>query len=146
MRRYYSAMFVGVQLVTIAYLVFNGPVVPDKPIPLLLVVIGGVVMLWAIAVMMKRSDLRILPDIAEKAKLVTSGPYKFIRHPMYSGGMLVMIGLFINYLRPDRLIMALILIIDMILKLHYEESLWVKKIPEYKNYQRKTKKLIPYIY
>jgi protein-S-isoprenylcysteine O-methyltransferase Ste14 len=79
-------------------------------------------------------------------ELVTSGPYKYIRHPIYSGILLAMLG--------TAIVSTLFwLIIFAVTGLYFvysaveEEKLMVKQFPKvYPAYKSKTKMLIPFIF
>jgi len=88
----------------------------------------------------------IRPDIQQNSTLITTGVYKYIRHPMYFSVIFGMLGVLITFFSIKELIVYMFLSIVMIIKLHYEESLWVCHTKEYTEYQKKTKKLIPFIY
>ena len=91
-------------------------------------------------------NFNIRPDIKQNCKLITTGVYKYIRHPMYFSVIFGMFGIMIAFFSLRELILYIILIIVMITKLNYEESLWCNYTKEYIKYKNKTKKLIPFIY
>lgn len=62
-----------------------------KPLAILLAASGGVLALWA-ALLFWRHETTPLP-YAEATSLVTSGPYRISRNPMYLGLLLTLIGL-----------------------------------------------------
>ena len=83
----------------------------------------------------------------EGGRLVTTGLYGFVRHPMYFGGILIAFGwsIFWGSLIGILLSFALGIIVD--LKSKAEEKKLVHKYPEYIAYKAKVvRKLIPYIY
>jgi len=114
-------------------------------IPLLIIQIAGVMLgIWAIA-MMGRKNTNITPLVKQDSHLVTNGPYAFIRHPMYSAVLLTIWPLIIDQYSLLRLAAGLILTIDLIVKLLYEESLLQKHFAGYDIYMRETKRLIPFV-
>ena len=84
----------------------------------------------------------------ENQKVVTNGPYRFIRHPAYAGSMLIFIGFGISMGN----IIGLALIIAVIFfgyfqRIKVEEHVMLSTIgDEYRKYMEKTKRIIPLIY
>lgn len=80
-------------------------------------------------------------------ELITTGPYKYIRHPIYSGVILMFIGTFLYY---GNLIVLLILAIATIYlsrRLAPEETIMTRLFSErYTDYMKRTKRLIPGVY
>jgi len=89
------------------------------------------------------------PVVAKKdnQKIIQKGPYKYIRHPSYTGLFLEVIGAAISFANWISIISVLILFIPAILyRINIEENFLSKNFKEYKNYQKKTWKLIPFIF
>ncbi len=106
---------------------------------------GFIVASWAIFEM-KKSKLNIAPTPLKGAFLVETGIYKRIRHPMYTSLLLVFVPMIIENYNPINLSIFLVFLINLILKLEYEETLLLKFFNDYKNYQKRTSKIIPFIY
>lgn len=140
-----SGFLVAAQLLAVAYILFTGPPIAKHPLWGSLELCGLLLMLWSICAMRLR-NLRVMPDVAPNAFLVTSGPYRFIRHPIYAGLLLVTCSLVSCYLTANRLAAFSVLLIVLMLKLRYEETLLLARFPEYREYQQRTKRLIPFIY
>lgn len=102
-------------------------------------------MLWAVGVM-KIGSFNISPILKDNSRLVQSGPYKYIRHPMYTSVLLVTLMMVVNELTVVRIAVWFILLIDLILKLNYEEKLLTNHFDEYKSYLKRTKRLLPFVY
>lgn len=113
-------------------------------ISLILLVLASALLVWAV-VAMSKSRLRILPDPATRAKLVTTGPYKRIRHPMYTSLILGSLGLVLTHPTWDRIVLWILLIFVLVVKLNYEEALLGRKFPDYAAYKRHTYRLFPYL-
>ena len=141
----YSYSLVAVQFTLIGLLVINSSFKSANIFYLLIFCFGILLGLWAVFVMQK-SKLRITPDVAKNATLVREGPYKFIRHPMYSSVLLICLGMFLTNIYYLTVIFYGLLIFDLFLKISYEEKLLKKYFSDYKIYEAKTKKLIPFVY
>lgn len=138
-------IFVFIQFALVILIFMTGPNIPINYVLLGLFLLGitvGILAIWN----MRISNLRTSPEVAEGGKLVTNGIYKFIRHPMYLGLILVSISLVLDYLTFFRIILFDLLVLNQILKLNYEEKLLEKHFKDYPEYKKGTKKLIPFIY
>jgi len=112
---------------------------------MLLIIIGLVVGVLALS---KNSaeNFNILPDIKEDCKLVTDGIYAYIRHPMYTSVLVSSLGLTIMYSTVFTLSVYGVLVLNMLIKMFYEESLWHCHSSEYEKYTHNTSRLIPKIF
>lgn len=80
------------------------------------------------------------------AELVTSGPYKYIRHPIYTGILLGMIGTSLA-VSPYWFIAAAILGAYFIYSATVEEKIMTKKFGSvYRAYKKQSKMLVPFIF
>jgi protein-S-isoprenylcysteine O-methyltransferase Ste14 len=94
----------------------------------------------------KKDNFNIRPDIKESCELVTDGIYGYIRHPMYLSVLVMMFGVMLIYLSYYELILYLILIMILLIKLFYEETLWQCHSDAYMIYKKHTKRLFPFIF
>jgi len=79
-------------------------------------------------------------------ELVTSGPYRFVRHPIYSGVLLAILG---SALADNAfwLIGFFVLGIYFVWSAKVEERIMTEQFPDqYLEYKKKTKMLIPFIF
>jgi protein-S-isoprenylcysteine O-methyltransferase Ste14 len=93
-----------------------------------------------------RSNLSPFPRPIAGAALVDSGAYRLIRHPIYSGLVLGAIGWGLVTGSILAIGAAGLLFLLLAAKSHREEVWLVAMHPEYRAYQRRTKRLIPWIY
>jgi len=83
----------------------------------------------------------------EDQTLVTTGPYRYVRHPIYTSMILMFIGTILYYGTLFISIFFVILGISFILRTRKEEEIMVKLFGEkYTEYMKGTKRLIPFIY
>ncbi len=109
-----------------------------------MLVLGGMLGVWALQTMGIR-NLRVFPEIPQSGKLVIQGPYRWVRHPMYTSVLLVTLSWVLTNPTFVRVSLWVILIGVLWVKLEYEERLLVKRFPSYSSYQRQTARLIPFI-
>jgi protein-S-isoprenylcysteine O-methyltransferase Ste14 len=83
----------------------------------------------------------------ENQTLVTTGPYRYVRHPIYTSMILMFIGTILYYGALFISIFFVILGISFILRTRKEEEIMIKLFGEkYTEYMKRTKRLIPFIY
>ena len=139
-----SGILVGVQFTCIGWLFLTGH--RFAALPWVWLQLAGIgILIWAV-VTMKPHRVTPLPDVRRNAKLVTHGPYRWIRHPMYTGVLLTMGALVLDYLTVVRGGVWLILVVNLMIKLRYEEALLGQRFPDYVTYQKQTRKLFPFVY
>jgi protein-S-isoprenylcysteine O-methyltransferase Ste14 len=84
--------------------------------------------------------------MAEARRLVTSGPYRFVRHPLYLAEELSVIGLFLQFASLWTAALFAVQIAFQLRRMHNEENVLTASFPEYAAYRRRTARLIPGIY
>ena len=88
-----------------------------------------------------------IPEIKKENTLIKTGPYQIVRHPIYTGflvgiiGSALMIGSFLFFY------IFVVVLIVFIIKIRIEEKLMLTRFPdEYTQYKKDVKALIPCIY
>ena len=82
----------------------------------------------------------------EARGLVRDGPYAFIRHPLYLGEAVSLLGLVLQYLSPLAVIMFLLQFAFQLQRIENEERILGSLFPEYEAYRTHTAKLVPGLY
>lgn len=86
------------------------------------------------------------PAMKENHELITSGPYQFVRHPIYTGMIVAALGsaLAINNFFWLMLIIAVLIFVSRINK---EEKFMLRLFPDqYPGYKKRTKALVPFVW
>ncbi len=100
------------------------------------------------AVKMLGKEWSVTARVVEGHKLATEGPYRFVRHPIYSGmlGMLLATGLVISHWLA--LIAAIVIyFIGTVIRIRSEERLLREALgPEFESYARSAPALVPGLY
>lgn len=138
-------LLVAGQLLLLIGLLASGPLWPWHWVPALIIVSAYGWGMWARQVIKRGSQMSMLPLPAKEGKLVTTGPYRWVRHPMYGALILIGVALAWNGPTPARLILVVLLTVWMIIKALYEES-QLQKMLGYEKYRRETHFLIPYLF
>jgi protein-S-isoprenylcysteine O-methyltransferase Ste14 len=80
-------------------------------------------------------------------QLVKDGLYKYIRHPIYLGEILRNLGIVIVLTSGFGLFFVAVATILLLFRIEIEENMLIDRFGEdYREYQRNTKKVIPYVY
>jgi protein-S-isoprenylcysteine O-methyltransferase Ste14 len=111
----------------------------------ILFAIGGTLRLWPVFVLGRRFSglVAIQPGHA----LLTTGIYRFIRHPSYFGLLLTMFGWGLAFRSGVGLLLAAMLVPPLVSRMNSEEALLKSEFgAEYENYRSRTFRLIPGIY
>lgn len=79
--------------------------------------------------------------------VISSGPYRIVRHPMYAGGLLLFVGgpmlLSSNY----GLALGLVMIITIAIRSLGEEAMLKEELPGYREYTRTVKwRMVPFVF
>ena len=136
---------VAIQLLSLGLIALSGPLFAANPALLLLEGAAGLLGLWAIGTM-GIGNFNVTPDGKHRARLVTGGPYRYIRHPMYTALLMGSLSLVLDAFSLLRLAMWLVLLVDLLVKLNYEERLLSQDLEGYSTHIQRTKRLIPFLY
>lgn len=102
-------------------------------------ILAGNVLAFYILTHLGRS-FSILP---ESRKLVTKGPYKYVRHPLYVAEAVSSVGQMILFLSVGAVALVIVQTLFQLVRIHYEEKVLTKNFPEYRAYAKKTARFIP---
>lgn len=86
------------------------------------------------------------PVPLDNQQLRTGGIYSFVRHPMYLSVLLILFGGTLYMAAYYTLVLDAAAVIFLVYKIGFEEKMLLEKFPSYKDYQLKTKKLLPFIF
>jgi protein-S-isoprenylcysteine O-methyltransferase Ste14 len=132
-----------------AFLAYAGvPVWPNSIIDALIadaVTLGGlIVVLWARTVL--GGNWSAIAEVKEKHELITRGPYRYVRHPIYSGLLLMVLGVIIVFDRAVGVFVFAACFLSLWVKAHQEEKLLTEHFPQaYPEYKARVKALIPFV-
>ncbi|HTQ12506.1 MAG TPA: isoprenylcysteine carboxylmethyltransferase family protein [Rhizomicrobium sp.] len=89
---------------------------------------------------------RSISIMPEGRKLVTSGPYSMVRHPLYLGEQLALVGVALLVTSPWAIALLVLQFCCQLYRMNYEEGVLSKAFPEYVEYMLQTDRLIPWLY
>ncbi len=134
-----------IQYLSLVLLIVTGPVFPGSSPLWIFYIAGWILGLWSILAM-GIGNINAGPDPLPEGRLVSRGPYAVIRHPMYAAILLVFTPLLFDHFTIPRLFIMMVLIINLLLKIRYEEKqMNLSYCNKYREYSAGTWQLIPYV-
>jgi protein-S-isoprenylcysteine O-methyltransferase Ste14 len=105
---------------------------------------GLALAIWARLILGKNWSATV--TIKEDHRLVRTGPYSVVRHPIYSGLLLAVFGTALVLGEVRGLVAVAIAFAAWLIKSRTEERFMVEQFgPEYEEYRRHTRALVPFI-
>lgn len=106
--------------------------------------IGLVTCLWARITLGRNWSSVVLVKVDHE--LVQAGLYRFVRHPIYSGIILMFAAIVLLVGRAAGILAFCLFVYSFVLKLRREERMMLKQFPtSYPEYVKQTKRLVPFI-
>ncbi len=148
-----AAALLGLAIVPGFYIATGIPETADYPASAWAVALGSIVFATALWVFRRSHkelgrNWSITLEIRERHKLVCTGPYAVIRHPMYTSFMLMGLGqafLLSNWVAGAAGLIGFAVL--FFLRVDKEERMMMENFgPEYRAYMERTKRIIPYLY
>ncbi|OLD72911.1 MAG: hypothetical protein AUF61_02420 [Chloroflexi bacterium 13_1_20CM_66_33] len=101
---------------------------------------GMVLALYSLSYLRNRFSI-----VPEARGLVTTGPYQFVRHPIYLGEIIAGFGLVTPTLFSLHALVLVVFIGAQLTRTYYEERMLRRVYPTYEGYARRTRRLIPFL-
>ncbi|MBE2238711.1 MAG: isoprenylcysteine carboxylmethyltransferase family protein [Caldilineaceae bacterium] len=140
-----SYTLVLVQFGALIALALTGPLIARHPLLLAMELAALALATWALLTV-RIHNINVTPDVRRGSRLVREGPFRWIRHPMYASILIGALALVLNEATPLRWLIYAVLVANLLVKLSYEERLLVAAFPLYADYQKTSKRLLPFIY
>ena len=84
--------------------------------------------------------------VPQARSVVQTGPYRWIKHPLYVSEEIAILGVVLQYLTPVTVIVLVLHIAVQVCRILYEEDLLRRNCPEYSSYEASRWRLIPYVW
>ncbi len=120
-------------------------------VPLYLVIIGDVMVLTGYLIVFRvfreNSYASRVIEVNEGQKVITTGPYSAVRHPMYTGNLLMYLFTPIALGSYWALTGSVVITVVILFRIFSEEKFLIDNLYGYKEYIQKTRyRLLPYIW
>lgn len=147
-----SGLVVFVGLLAAVYLAFGLSLAGIALLPgwlfypgIALMLLGIFLRQWSIALL--GGSFSVLVSVREGQAIIRKGPYRYVRHPSYTGAIMIFTGIGLAILSLGALLVLLLAsCIVYGYRIHVEEKALVSKFgDEYQLYRKETKMLIPFV-
>jgi protein-S-isoprenylcysteine O-methyltransferase Ste14 len=105
---------------------------------------SAVLALWALDAN-RPGNFNIRPTPRHGGTLITSGPYRWIRHPMYTSVLLAAAAAAVTSFEPVDALLWLALLGVLLAKSSLEERALARRFPGYQDYRVRTTRFIPWL-
>jgi protein-S-isoprenylcysteine O-methyltransferase Ste14 len=131
-----------------AFLVYVIPLFPRRELSVTAEMVSTLLILFgsAAAVIALVRLGRSFSMMSEARRLVTSGPYRFVRHPLYLAEELAIIGISMQFFSLSTAFVLAVQIAFQLRRMRNEEAVLAESFPEYAAYRQRTARLLPGIY
>lgn len=133
----------AVATVAIVSLVFTESLFATEPMGITIQVLAALLMLWARLTFGRRSFHA--SAIPTEGGLVTTGPYRFLRHPIYAAILYFVWTGVTSHFSLLSCVLGVGVTIGLTIRLLAEERMVAEKYPEFTEYAARTKRIIPFI-
>jgi protein-S-isoprenylcysteine O-methyltransferase Ste14 len=120
-------------------------------VPLLVVIVGDILVvfvLYSVFLVFKENTFTsAVIAVGAEQKIITTGPYAVVRHPMYAGAFIMLLGVPLALGSWWGLLPVIPMMAVIVVRLLEEEKFLVKNLAGYTEYRNKVEyRIIPFIW
>lgn len=141
--KFASRAGLGVAVLGLVILVFRESILAIGFIAILVQVLALLLMLWA-RVTFGRRSFHATADPTEGG-LITSGPYYYLRHPIYAAVMYFLWAGIFSHLSLLNVLLGFVATLGLFIRIFAEERLVTERYPNYVEYAARTKRIVPFV-
>ena len=143
MLKWTSVLAFALMVAGLAWLIARGDVIA-RSIPAIAVQIAAVVLMIAARITFGRRSFHAAAN-PTAGGLVTTGPYAWLRHPIYAAILYFIWSTALDHRSWQALAAAALVTVGGIVRMLAEETLLVQRYPEYAAYRSRTARVIPFL-
>ena len=130
-------------VIVMLYFAYNGTILANSKYALGIQIAAILLMVWSRITLGKRSFNINCTYI--NGELVTTGPYKYVRHPIYLSIICFTIPVILSQLYLTNILIAFLTMFAIAIRIFSEEKILRVNCPHYSLYSIQTKSIIPYL-
>jgi len=139
-----SILALGIAIVGVLYLFEEQYIFSTNPVTIFIQLVSISLMVWARYTFGFRSFHAAANTT--KGKLITTGPYHFLRHPIYAALIYFFWASVISYPFIETIVAVICITTGLFIRLILEEKFLVIAYDDYAAYAKRTKRIIPYLF
>ena len=139
-----SLLALAIAVLGILFLVQGNHIFSKNPISITIQVFAGILMIWSRITFGMRSFHASANTTA--GELVTNGPYKWFRHPIYASLIYFFWATVISYPFIETVGAVVLITGGLFTRMLLEEKFLLATYPDYADYSKKTKRIIPFLF
>jgi protein-S-isoprenylcysteine O-methyltransferase Ste14 len=124
-------------------LIIQKAILANTPVTIGAQAAAVLLMVWARMTFGRRS-FHAAADPTEGG-LVTTGPYRYLRHPIYSSILLFFVAAVLSHFSLINVLLAMGAAFGAALRIHTEERLLLERYADYRQYAARTRRIIPFL-
>ncbi|MDQ6903492.1 MAG: hypothetical protein M3139_10825 [Bacteroidota bacterium] len=142
--RFASLIALGIAMVGAIFMVFEDYLFSKNPVTIIIQFFSAALMIWARITFGRRSFHAAAN--ASKGLLITTGPYHWLRHPIYASLIYFFSASIISYPVIESIVTVIIICIALLVRMFIEEKFLLATYSEYAEYSKTTKRILPFVY
>jgi protein-S-isoprenylcysteine O-methyltransferase Ste14 len=139
-----SLIAFGIAVLGAVFLAFKNYIFSNNPMTIIVQICSAGLMIWARITFGPRS-FHAAADTS-KGRLVTNGPYRWFRHPIYASLIYFFCACIISYPFIDTIVAVILICVGLLVRMILEEKFLLAAYDEYAEYSKRTKRIIPFVF
>jgi protein-S-isoprenylcysteine O-methyltransferase Ste14 len=139
-----SIVVFGLAVIGLVFLIFKKYILSENPVGISVQILAVGLMIWARITFGVRS-FHAVANTTEGG-LVTHGPYRWLRHPIYAAIIYFVWAAVFSHLLIDAIAAALLISVSLFVRMLIEEKFLRATYPEYSAYSKRAKRFIPFLF
>lgn len=144
MNKFIERFAVLVVAIALLVLILEGDLLSPSPL-VIAGQIAGLLLLVSSRAAFRHQQFNVAAEPGD-GPLIRRGPYRVLRHPIYAGALLFLWSTILGHWSLLNASIGVIVLVVVVARIVAEESLLRERYPDYAEYARRTKRIIPFLY